>query len=224
MTEPDAGAAPPTTLLMCGIASAVLYPAADIVAGLSYPGYSFRSQAVSELFAIGAPTARLVVTLFTLSSALVAAFAYGVRLSAGRSRALGILSVMLLCSAIDSLVLWNFFPMHMRGVPPTFTDGMHGLLAINPFVVLSVCCAIAAFRDWFRFYSIATVVVLAVTAAFGFAYIRQIIANEPTPWLGLAERAGQYAYDAWLATLAIVLLRVSPSGRAARPLRESPQH
>ena len=65
-------------LLACGIAAPVVYIAADIVAARLYPGYSYRDQAVSELFAIGAPTSPLVVLFFSLSSLLYAAFAVSV--------------------------------------------------------------------------------------------------------------------------------------------------
>ena len=58
----------PTPLLVCGIASAALYPLADILAGLRYPGYSFADQAVSELFAIGAPTSAFLVSPPTCGS------------------------------------------------------------------------------------------------------------------------------------------------------------
>ena len=36
------------TLLWCGVLSSVLYVAIDLVGGLSYPGYHFSSQAISE--------------------------------------------------------------------------------------------------------------------------------------------------------------------------------
>jgi hypothetical protein len=70
-----------SVLLICGIGAALSYVATDIVAGTVYSGYSFTDQAVSELFAIGAPTSRFVVPLFSLSSLLLAAFALGVWIS-----------------------------------------------------------------------------------------------------------------------------------------------
>src|SRR5690348_16794488 len=114
-------------LLACGIAGAALYPLADIVATARYPGFSYRDQAVSELFAIGAPTSALVVPLFSISSALLLLFAAGIWISANGPRWLRLLAVMMALNTLDALVLWNFFPMHMRGTQPTFTDTMHGL-------------------------------------------------------------------------------------------------
>lgn len=65
----------------CGIRAALCYLATHIVSTILYSGYSFTDQALSELFAIGAPTSRIVIPLFTLSSLLSMAFALGVRLS-----------------------------------------------------------------------------------------------------------------------------------------------
>jgi predicted SAM-dependent methyltransferase len=114
-------------------------------------------------------------------------------------------------SAVNSLVLWNFFPMHMRDAEKTFTDTMHLILAINPFVLLYIGLGTAAFRNWFRFYSIGTILILFVPAIFAFSYFSQVGANQPTPWLGLTERISQYSFMLWQAVLAIVLVRVQGS-------------
>jgi len=203
-------------LLMCGITAALCYVATDIAGAILYSGYSFTDQAVSELFAIGAPTSRIVVPLFTLSSFLLAAFALGVWLSSGHSRLLRLMAAMFAGSALIGMVLWNFFPMHMRGAEPTFTDTMHLILATNPFVLLSIAFAGAAFRGWFRIYTVATIVILLLPAVFAFQYALEVQANLPTPGLGLGERIGQYAYALWQSALAIVLLR-ERGGEAHRP-------
>ena len=196
-------------LLACGVVGPLLYPATDIAATLFYPGYSYTNQAVSELFAIGAPTSRFVVTFFTVSSALFVAFAIGVWLSSGQSRALRIMACMILVNAIDALMLWNLFPMHMRGVAPTFTDTMHALLAINPFVLITIALGVAAFRGWFRWYSLAVIVLILATAPLAFLYVPDVLANQPTPGMGIAERLPQYGHQLWHAVLALVLLKRS---------------
>lgn len=207
-------------LLVCGIAAALAYIATDIVAGLLYSGYSFTDQAVSELFAIGAPTSRIVVPAFTLSSLLLAAFAAGVWMSSGHNRFLRLMAVMFGGAAVVGVVLWNVFPMHMRGAAPGFTDTMHLILATNPFVLLSIAFGVAAFRDWFRFYTAATILILLVTAIFAFLYAPELRANQPTPGLGLCERTAQYAYELWQVTLAIILLKALPGASLpARNLR-----
>ena len=198
---------PTTLLLVCGVLGPLVYIGTDFLAALLYPGYSYTTQAPSELFAIGAPTSRLVVPLFGLFSVLLIAFAFGVWLSADGSRVLHVLAIMVAANGIDSLLLWNFFPMHMRGVEPTFTDKMHLILAVNPFVLVSIVLGAVAFRTWFRFYSIATIVILVVLATMAFLYVPQVVAQQSTPWLGLCERLSQYAHQVWHVVLAIVLLR-----------------
>ena len=61
-------------------------------------------------------TSHIVIRLCTLSSVLTAAFAFGLWRASGQRGALRWLAVMLAANAADTLVLWNVFPMHMRGV------------------------------------------------------------------------------------------------------------
>lgn len=82
-------------LLFCGILASLLNVSTDLLASTLYSGYSFTSQYVSELFAIGAPTSGLVVPLFTVYDVLLVAFASSVWMSAGRKRALRDTALML---------------------------------------------------------------------------------------------------------------------------------
>jgi hypothetical protein len=65
-------------LLVCGMFAPLLYISTDVLAGTLYAGYSFTSQVVSELFAIGASTSHLVVPLFTTYDVLLIAFELGI--------------------------------------------------------------------------------------------------------------------------------------------------
>ena len=202
-------------LLLCGILSSVAYVATDLAASALYPGYSLRAQAVSELFAIGAPTSRWVVPSFTLCSLLLLAFAVGVWRSAGARRIVRALAVMFACSAVVGLLLWNLFPMHMRGAERSITDQMHLILATNPFVLLSLIVAILAFRGGLRLYSAATVVILVMPAIAAASYARALDMNQPTPWLGATERFAQYGYCTWQVVLALALMKAQPPPLAA---------
>jgi hypothetical membrane protein len=210
-------------LLSCGVLSAVGYVATDLVASALYPGYSFRGQAVSELFAIGAPTSRWVVPMFSLCSVLLLAFAVGAWRAAGARRLVQALAVMFASSAVVGLLIWNVFPMHMRGAERSFTDTMHLILATNPFVLLSLILAIAAFRGGLRLYSAATVVIMVVPAVAAFSYTRALDMNQPTPWLGATERLAQYGYEVWQAVLALVLLGKGQPSSAEGPRVEMTQ-
>ena len=206
-------------LLVCGILASLLFFGTDLIAGTLYQGYSFTSQAISELFAIGAPTSGLVVPLFTVGDVLLLAFACGIWMSAARSRTLRITALMLVGNAVNGLMLWNIFPMHVRGVEATFTDTMHidlsGVGVI--FILLAVVSGAAAFGNWFRPYSIGTILILLVPSMVVFLlYVPQVAANLPTPWTGLAERISTYGCLLWETILAIVLLRAQKLPDSAR--------
>ena len=201
------------SLLACGIVGAALYPLADIIASARYPGFSYRDQAVSELFAIGAPTSAFVVRWFSVSSALLFLFAIGIWRSADGRRVVQWLAAMMALNTVDALVLWNFFPMHMRGTQPTLTDTMHGILAVDPFLLVAIVLAAVAFGGAFRWYTITTIVLTFVFAAVGLRHVTAVFTNGPTPWMGTAERAGQYTTNLWYAVFAVMLL--SASRRAA---------
>jgi len=200
-------------LLGAGIAGALLYPLADIIASLRYPGFSYRDMAVSELFAIGAPTSRLIVTLFTISSSLLFLFSIGAWMSANGNRLMQAFAVMMALNTLDALTLWNFFPMHMRGVEPTFTDTMHGLLAIDPFLLVGMVFAAIALKGWMRVYTIATIAFSTILILLSISNLQAFLADEPTPWMGIKERAGQYATNLWYAVFAARLLR-TPATRS----------
>jgi Protein of unknown function (DUF998) len=200
----------PTILWLCGVLAPAVYIATDIAACARDRSFSYVDQAVSELFAISSPTSRLVVPLFTLSSALLLAFALGLWSFATR-RVVRLLGGALALSALDALLLWNLFPMHVRGAARSSTDTMHLVFAANPFVVISLILGALAVAKWFRAYSIATTVVVTVLATFGFSYASAIATGGPTPWMGLTERIAQYAYGAWQGLLAVVLVRSAPS-------------
>lgn len=195
--------------IICGIIAPVVWVATDLAAGFLYPGYDFNSQAISELFAIGAPMVWLVVPLFTIYDILVLAFAWGIwKMAAGR-RLLRAIALLLVGNAVNGLVLWNIFPMHMRGAAPTFTDLMHVILgAVGPvFALAAIVLGAIIWRNWFRFFSVAVILALLGFAVLSFSQAPKLAANLPTPWLGLAERLSTDVYLFWQAVFSIMLLR-----------------
>ena len=207
-------------LLVCGIVSAFLYVAMNVVFPMQWSSYSSMLQTISELSAIGAPTRLLWLLPGTAYTVLATAFGWGVLRSAGGNRRLRIAGVSLL--GFGALgVLWPFVPMHQREVLAagggTLSDTMH--LVVSAVSVLAMTLAIAfaaaALTRRFRLYSIATIAIVFGFGAMTGMNASSISANLPTPWVGLWERISIGAFLLWEIVLALVLLR-SPSAKPAR--------
>lgn len=215
----QAGRSRPTlqrAMLGAGILALGIYLTADVVGGHRYPGYGFTSHTISELAAVGAPTASLVGPLFMMYPVLELAFAVGVlREAAGWNRALRFSGTMLIASsALGIASAW--FPMQApRGMGSVAADMPHIIVmsGIVLFLLLAIGFGGFALRRRFRLYSLGTVLTVLVSGALTAQYIARVGAGEPTPGLGIIERIEVYATLVWIAVLAIALLR--------RPLRRS---
>jgi uncharacterized protein DUF998 len=198
----------------------MLYVGTDILAAGLYGGYSYTGQTISELFAIGAPTRPLVVSLFLTRSVLQVAFGLGVWMSTGGLR---ITAGCLVGLGGFDLVAAPFFPMHQRTVLAagggTLTDTLHiiGAAVDVLFILFIIGFGANVFGKRFRLYSIGTIVVLLAFGTLAGLDGRRVSANLTTPWVGVTERISVYSYMLWMAVLAITLLRarenqdVSPS-------------
>ena len=180
--------------------------------GIRYEGYSLISQVPSELTAVGAPTQTLWLRLGWIYTVLTAAFGIGVWKSAGGSHAVRIVGGLVLAHASLGL-LWPFAPMHQRDVLAagggTFSDTMHVALGgVTVFLMfLAIGFGATAFGKWFRFYSIASIVVLLAFGGLTFLQAPHLQANLPTPWIGLWERINISVFLLWIVMLGAVLWR-----------------
>ena len=216
----------PKALLVCGIVASPLYVLATILGAMGFEGYDPKSQTVSELFAVGAPSKSLVDPLLITYSFLWIAFGVGVWYAAGRKRALQIAACGLIGKEVAGVVVQLFFPMHLRGFAGTSSDPVHGILTFVGviFFLTAMGFGATAFGKGFRLYSIGTLLICAVFGGLTGLDIPRMVANEPTPWMGIWERINIFAYLLWAAILAIGLLRApgqppgdSPSGRKEKP-------
>ena len=194
-------------LLLCGAAASLVYVSSDLVGALSYPGYDYASQAISEMSAIGAPTTELLAPFYTAFSVLFAAFAAGVWLAAGGRRSLR-WSAGLLIAVAALGIAWAFFPMSMRGAGRTTTDTMHLALSGVTMALLAGAAATGAeaFGKTFRTYSAATVLVMIAFFVLTLLDARHIDTGA-TPYMGIKERVSMAAWLLWIAVFSIALYR-----------------
>jgi hypothetical membrane protein len=200
-------------LLLCGVASPLLYAAADAIAGLRSGGYSFRDQTISELGAVGAPSRPLFSILLVGVYLLLLAFGLGVRQSAGDDRRLRVAGALLVALGLLALTVGQFVPMRLRGQAQGLTGTLHlveGAVAML-MVVTAMGFAAAALGPRFRWYTLASVAVMLAFGAWSGAEAPRIEAGLATPWVGVKERIFWYAYQAWFMGLAFALLR-RPAG------------
>jgi hypothetical protein len=197
-------------LLVCGMASSLLYAA--MIWTIRYEGYNPISQVPSELTAIGAPTQALWAWLGWIYTVLVVAFGFGLWKSADRNRAVRIVGGLILAYASLGL-LWPFAAMHQREVLAagggTWSDTAHVVLGgVTVFLMfLAIGFGATAFGKRFRLYSIASIVVLLAFGALTFLEAPGVQANLPTPWIGLWERINISVFLLWVVVLATMLWR-----------------
>lgn len=202
---------PRKTLLACGILSSVLYVAMLLIVAMQWEGYSSASQTISELSAIGAPTRLLWVLPAAVYTVLVTAFGWGVWKSAGRTRALRIVGVLIGVYGALGLV-WPIAPMHLRETlaagGSTLSDTVHiALASVTVFLMLlAIGFGAMAFGTRFRLYSVATLAILAAFGGLTFADAPGVAANQATPWIGVWERINVGVFLLWVVVLATVLL------------------
>lgn len=195
-------------LLGCGLLSSLLYLLTDLVGASSYPDYDYVGQAISEMSAVGAPTADLLAPFYMLYSVLFALFGAGVWFAAGRRRRLRWSAAFMV--ALSALGIgWALSPMNMRGHEPTLTDMMHlAMGAASTLLILAIIATgAAAFGRAFRIYSAATALVMLVFGYLMSLDVPRVPEGLPTPRLGMNERIMMAAWLLWMVVFSVTLLR-----------------
>lgn len=212
-------------LLGCGVASSVLYIAAEVTASQRYPGYSYADQQISELLAKGAPSRPFMVgaNLFPYSL-LVLAFATGVWATTGQTRAGRNTTAGLVGFAIFGAFGGGVFEMERREVMAAGENTLRGALHLPATGVMTLSLLVAMIfgarllGKRFRYYSYATIVTMLAFGQWVATQAGELAANQPTPWMGIEERVSSYSMMLWLAVFALGLLRA----QRAIPELESP--
>jgi hypothetical membrane protein len=206
-------------LLICGIVSSVLYIAVDALGTLRYPGYRYTEQQFSELTAAGSPVRLLMIALSVIPyTLLVAAFAVGVWASARPKGAGPITGAMLLGYAAFGMGGGWITPMNTREALAAGERGLRNAMHVPMTAVMSLFMLVAMgfgatlLGKGFRYYSYATIAILIVFGVLTSLQAGKMVADEPTPWMGLTERINIYATMLWVVALAIGLLHAQETG------------
>jgi CubicO group peptidase (beta-lactamase class C family) len=196
-------------LLTCGWLSSLLYAVTDVLGGMSYKGYSFSSQAVSELMAIGAPSEPIVDPMFLLGGLLGMAFGVGIVRAANGRRPLRMAGILLTLYAAIGLTGPTLFEMHPRGSGALGADLPHIIVtAILVMLTLAIISfAAAGLGRRFRWYSLATLLTILTFGILAAPFGSHLITGESTEGFGIIERVLIYAAQLWIAVLALVLIR-----------------
>jgi len=192
------------SLLFCGILASLVYIARDLAALLSYPGYDFVNQVISELSAIDLPSRGVDIAMGRAYGVLMLLFSVGMWLSARERRGLRVPAALLAAATIYG-TFWP--PMHMRGAPMGLTDTLH-IVWTAAWLTLTLAAmgfAAAALGRGFLYYTVATVGVILLFGALTGWQGTRLAANLPTPGIGIYERINIGAYLLWVAVLAVKL-------------------
>lgn len=198
-------AMPPRTLLLGGIAAAVVFVLINLLAAL-WPGYDFVGQSISDLSAIGSPTFALAYPLTILYGLLMTAFGLGIWLRGRGNLPLRLTAALLLGYSLSGLVAAVLFPGRLGA------SASENVAYIVPMALSIVCIVMAigagalAFRNWFRFYSLATLALFAALTLLSIFVFPQLAA-EAVGRTGLQERSMMFFNLLWVVLLAVVLRR-----------------
>lgn len=201
----------PKILLSLGILSSVVYLFTDIFASLYWGQfYDYTSQGFSELLAFEAPTRPFVLSLSVLYNILVAIFGLRICFISEKKLSLRLSGIFLIANAVLGVVTPALFPAPLRNVEATLRNIVHlPLTGIEVlFILLAIVFGAIASGKRFRVYSILVFLTMTLFGIWGATFVSRVAANQPTPWLGIIERANIYAYLLWVAVLSISLLRL----------------
>jgi hypothetical membrane protein len=192
---------------ICGIVSALLYISAWVIGGRLRPGYSARTQAVSELIEAGAPNKLLLDTMIMGFHVLVIPFAYGYHISINQGKGSKVAPALLASAGGLGIVLTLFFPCDPGCKPVTFRGKMHIGLAIPlGFLILFAILAFSQRMKTDEYWSSYSRYSL-VTFISGLALGILSAAFAKSPIGGILERLLGIAYQQWYIVSGAAMIR-----------------
>ena len=201
---------------LLGIVSFLSYTAAVVFAPLSYPGYRWMAQAVSDLSAANAPSLALWNRLSAFYSVceVVCATVVCIGIQGQKTRLLRAGIYLFAGMEWISAVGYRMFPLSSSGYAGTLQDGMH--LAVTALVVLlsilslSMILIAGVRNSACRSYGICAAVALTMmlTGAAGMKLV-------PAAYFGVVERFSVFAATGFNAALGLHLFGRNPGESGA---------
>ena len=191
---------------LLGVVSFLSYTAAVVFAPLTYPGYNWMAQAVSDLSAANAPSLALWNQLSALYNAceVVCATVVCIGIQGQKTKLLRsgiyLFAIMEWISALG----YRMFPLSTSGCASTFQDVMHllvtALVVLLSIVSLSVIILAGAKSRDCRSYGICAgaALLLMLTGALGMKLV-------PADFFGVVERFSVFAATGFNAALGLHL-------------------
>lgn len=193
-------------IAVAGVAGVLAYIATWISGGILWDGYDPTRQAISELFAIGAPAgARLPLSLgLALSGVGLAAFGWAMHVGLPGTNRLG--PALAMVSGIMTVAV-VFFPCTAEcpGAGTSFTDMMHVVTAGTGYVALMLAPLATGWRVRHHLPGLARASWVLGGAALGLFLART--AGFAPEYSGLQQRIFNTIADAWYVVAAVVIIR-----------------
>ncbi len=192
---------------LLGLISLISYTTAVIFAPTAYPGYDWKTQAVSDLSANNAPSRILWKQLSSLYNVcgIVSIMAVCIFIGGKLNKTLCIGIYLFAIMNWISNIGYAMFPLSDSGNAGAFQDIMH-IYVITPLVVLLsitslVIIMVGGFRDK-RYHSLAVWAAAALTLMFIGAVGTGVV---PKEFFGIPERFSVFAAAGFNAVLGIYL-------------------
>ena len=180
---------------LLGVASYIVSLCADLISPSAYPGYNRMSQAMSDLFALNAPSRELWTQFTTVSTACGLVFAtlacLYVQNRLTRTLRVGIYLLAVL-SWINNLG-YILFPLTKSGYAGTFQDVIHTFIVTPAVVILSISSLIVIMVGGYRHCKYRSIAIFATISLCGLIIGTIGIGVAPLTYFGIMERISVFS-------------------------------
>lgn len=214
-TAPSATRAPVpawvATLALFGLAGIAAYVASWAVGGVVWEGYDPTRQAISELFAVGAPAATRVPLSLGLVASGIGLVAFGRALHVGLPGTQRLGPALAVVSGVMTVAVVAFpCTPGCPGATTSVTDFMHVVTAGSGYVALMTAPLAVGWRVRRHVPGLALASLVLGGGAL-VLFLARTVGFAPE-YSGLQQRVFNTTADAWYAVAAVVLVRRARSG------------